>query len=525
MAHLDVESISIDGNDVATGKQETLVSGTNIKTIEGQSILGSGNIDLTKTDVGLANVDNTTDLLKPISTATQNALNLKANLASPTFTGTVSGINKTMVGLGNVVNLDTSTTSNITDSLNKRFITDAQQTVLGNTSGSNSGDNATNTTSNSYADSKVEDALVNGVTTKAPSQNIVFDALALKQDSLGFTAENTVNKTDVVTGNETSSIKFLSVKGVFDWVSSLFVQKNATITGATKTKITYDSKGLVTTGADATTADIADSLNKRYVTDANLTTIGNTSGTNSGNETVNTIGSLVNGSTVATPNDTDLIPNIESSVMKKITWTNIKAFLKTYFDTLYQDVLQSGTNIKTINGSSILGSGDLVVSAVSTNQTAMLTTIQTTTSNGIPTLLTGFTFTVPAGKTMFLNSILIYTTAATSTGCKHAIRIAHGNGANGNAQGSVFIYSNINSAPSNTGVSDGDNFNLAGNFNLEISILATSATTGNNSSHLQAIIKNTSSNVNTTVTIEFASEVNGSAVNAQIGTAAFASIN
>lgn len=59
---------------------------------------------LTKTMVGLSNVDNTTDLLKPISTATQSALNLKANIASPTFTGTVSGIDKTMVGLSNVDN-------------------------------------------------------------------------------------------------------------------------------------------------------------------------------------------------------------------------------------------------------------------------------------------------------------------------------------------------------------------------------------------------------------------------------------
>jgi hypothetical protein len=40
--------------------------------------------------VGLANVDNTTDALKPISTATQTALDLKAALASPTFTGTPS---------------------------------------------------------------------------------------------------------------------------------------------------------------------------------------------------------------------------------------------------------------------------------------------------------------------------------------------------------------------------------------------------------------------------------------------------
>jgi len=45
---------------------------------------------ITKTMVGLDDVDNTTDINKPISTATQTALNLKANLASPTFTGNVS---------------------------------------------------------------------------------------------------------------------------------------------------------------------------------------------------------------------------------------------------------------------------------------------------------------------------------------------------------------------------------------------------------------------------------------------------
>lgn len=59
---------------------------------------------VTKTQVGLSNVDNTSDASKPVSTATQTALNLKANLASPTFTGTVGGITKAMVGLGNVDN-------------------------------------------------------------------------------------------------------------------------------------------------------------------------------------------------------------------------------------------------------------------------------------------------------------------------------------------------------------------------------------------------------------------------------------
>ena len=67
------------------------------------------------------------------------------------------------------------------------------------------------------------------------------------------------------------------------------VDENTAITGATKTKVTYDSKGLITAGADATTADIADSTNKRYVTDAQLVVVGNTSGTNTGDNAVNSL--------------------------------------------------------------------------------------------------------------------------------------------------------------------------------------------------------------------------------------------
>ena len=46
-------------------------------------------LGLTKSDVGLANVDNTSDANKPISTATQTALNIKANTAT-TVTGATS---------------------------------------------------------------------------------------------------------------------------------------------------------------------------------------------------------------------------------------------------------------------------------------------------------------------------------------------------------------------------------------------------------------------------------------------------
>jgi hypothetical protein len=140
-------------------KQDTLVSGTNIKTVNSNSLLGSGNIEIsssvawggitgtlsTQTDlqsaldakeatitagttgqyyrgdksfqtldkaaVGLSNVDNTSDANKPISTATQSALDAKEPTISAGTTAqyyrgdkTFATLNKTAVGLSNVDN-------------------------------------------------------------------------------------------------------------------------------------------------------------------------------------------------------------------------------------------------------------------------------------------------------------------------------------------------------------------------------------------------------------------------------------
>ena len=71
----------------------------------------TGDVTLTSSDVGLGNVDNTSDLNKPISTATQTALNGKegtitAGTTSQYFRGdkTFQTLDKSAVGLGNVDN-------------------------------------------------------------------------------------------------------------------------------------------------------------------------------------------------------------------------------------------------------------------------------------------------------------------------------------------------------------------------------------------------------------------------------------
>lgn len=90
---------------------------------------------LGKSTVGLGNVDNTSDVNKPISTATQSALDLKAPLSSPTFTGTATTSN--LIVSGNL------TVSGTTTSINTETLTvDDNIIVLNNNVTSSPTENA-----------------------------------------------------------------------------------------------------------------------------------------------------------------------------------------------------------------------------------------------------------------------------------------------------------------------------------------------------------------------------------------------
>lgn len=94
-----------------------LVTTTGSQTLTNKTITSP--TGLVKGDVGLGNVDNTSDANKPVSTATQTALDLKAPLASPTFTGTVtlpSGtVTSAMILDGTIANADISSSAAIED--------------------------------------------------------------------------------------------------------------------------------------------------------------------------------------------------------------------------------------------------------------------------------------------------------------------------------------------------------------------------------------------------------------------------
>ena len=117
------------GTNTGDETTATIQSKRPLKTIEGNSLEGSGNIDLDKADVGLGNVDNTSDADKPISTATQTALDGKKN----DFTENTA------------FNKDFGTNTNTVLEGNTRIITSSEITTIANQSGTNTGDENTTT--------------------------------------------------------------------------------------------------------------------------------------------------------------------------------------------------------------------------------------------------------------------------------------------------------------------------------------------------------------------------------------------
>lgn len=145
------------------------------------------------------------------------------------------------------------------------------------------------------------------------------------------------------------------------------------------------------------TADVADSSDKRYCTDAQKVVIGNTSGTNSGNETTTTVGALINSATVKTaPVDADYLGLMDSessnpsNILKKLSWSYVKSVLKTYFDGLYTLANLGGVpTSRTVAGHALTGNVSISATDVglgNVTNAAQLTTTQLGAALGVASL-------------------------------------------------------------------------------------------------------------------------------------------
>ena len=117
---------------------------------------------VTKAQVGLGNVDNTSDASKPISTATQTALDdISATVsAHTTNTSNPHGVTKAQIGLGNVNN--TADTS--------KPVSTAQQTAI----------NSAYANANAYTDQKIA-GLINGAPSTLDTLKEIADAMAANE--------------------------------------------------------------------------------------------------------------------------------------------------------------------------------------------------------------------------------------------------------------------------------------------------------------------------------------------------------
>jgi hypothetical protein len=134
----------------------------NTRTVNGKAL--STDISLDKIDIGLGNVDNTSDADKPISSATQTALNGKQN--SLGFTPE------------DVSNKDTTTTLGTSDT--KYPSQNAVKTYVDTGLGTKQPTGSYEVTTNK------ENTTIDNSTTKYPTVNLLKTGLATKQDTLIF---------------------------------------------------------------------------------------------------------------------------------------------------------------------------------------------------------------------------------------------------------------------------------------------------------------------------------------------------
>jgi hypothetical protein len=168
--------------DALATKEPTITAGTTGQYYRGDKTFQT----LDKSAVGLGNVDNTSDANKPVSTATQTALNLKQN--SLGFTPEDSANKSTSTS-----DSASSVKFPVWSAILSYFDVTRIKTILGITtlSGNNTGDDATNSQYSGLATSK-QDTLVSGTNIKTINGNSILGSGDIVISGSGITAEEAI---------------------------------------------------------------------------------------------------------------------------------------------------------------------------------------------------------------------------------------------------------------------------------------------------------------------------------------------
>jgi hypothetical protein len=271
----------------------------------------------------------------------------------------------------------------------------------------------------------VSQTITDGVTITSPSENVVFDALALKVDKDGTKVLSDNNYT-TSEKNKLSSIDATHYLAPLQTTVQLSALPQASISDKARVYVEtelsdyfYDttaSSGDIApddqTGGIgfwrkvAVGGETAASIKTKYESNPD---------TNAFTDSEKAIVATVSGKEDTSNKSQD----IETDKLSTTKYGSVKAFYD-WAVAKFQLALVSGTNIKTINGTSLLGSGDIEISgggglALTVRKISTNTTLAES-DNGTVILLTGScTVTLPNGLSLGFNCSFVTATGATMT--------------------------------------------------------------------------------------------------------------
>jgi hypothetical protein len=208
------------------------------------------------------------------------------------------------------------------------------------------------------ATQKAVKAYIDGVVTGGAAGVMVFQGTIDCSANPNYPAANAGAVYKVSVAGKIGGSSGVNVEvGDTMYCTSTAASGNQATVGSSWNIVQENIDGAVTGPASATDGHVAlfNGSTGKIIKDSGLTL----AGTNTGDETTTTIGALINGATAkTTPVDADyvgLMDSAASNILKKLSWANIKATLKTYFDTLYAVFgeavnAQTGTTYTYVNG-------------------------------------------------------------------------------------------------------------------------------------------------------------------------------